>query len=234
MRRLAAAILLVAFAATPAVQAQDGPLPRGGRNAYPNPSAIIAAEIALTRRAQEKGQWTAMRETAADEAIMLVPGLPLAQTWLKHRPEPGTSARWQPHAVSSSCDGSLMIVTGAWSGDDGQGAYAAVWQRQPKGGYKWLVRTATTTTAPPAEPEMLAARIADCSLATRPPGPAAGEKPVAAASMPPIVQTGAESRSGRSRDGTLVWRAKAKADGTREFGFDMAQDGAMKPVPPPV
>lgn len=235
MKRIAAALVVLALAA-PAVHAQQregrgggaeerggGPQDRPMRRAYPNPSAVIAAELALTRMARDKGQWTAMRESAAPGAVMLVPGLPLARVWLKQQgAEPATPARWQPHAVSSSCDGSLMVVTGAWSAADGQGEYASVWERQPRGDYKWLVRTATTEANPPAEPEMLAARVADCALAIR--GKPDGDKPAVPAAPDPVA------REGRSRDGTLAWHVRVTREGEREFGFDMALDGRMQPA----
>lgn len=228
MRRFTAAILLLALMATPGAQAQsmgrgESPIHR----AYPNPSAVIAAEMALTRNAREKGQWAAMRESAAPDAVMLVPGLPFAQAWLKRQPEPATPARWQPYAVASSCDGTVMVVTGTWSAADGRGEYASVWQRQEKGDYKWLIRASTSEANPPAEPDMLAARVADCALAVRSPSPAAIEK---RKGQLPAVSLDPNGRDGRSRDGTLIWRVRLTPEGGREFSFDMAQDGQMKPV----
>ena len=38
-----------------------------------DPSAVVSAELAFARLAQEKGQWTAFRETASDAAIMFTP-----------------------------------------------------------------------------------------------------------------------------------------------------------------
>ena len=43
-----------------------------------NPSAVISAEIAFNRLAQEKGQWTSFRQTAANDAVMFVPQPALA------------------------------------------------------------------------------------------------------------------------------------------------------------
>lgn len=228
MRRFAAAILLLALTATPGAQAQSVRLGESSiRRADPNPSAVIAAEMALTRNAREKGQWVALRESAAPDAVMLVPGLPLAQAWLKRQTEPATSARWQPYAVASSCDGTVMVVTGTWSAVDGRGEYASVWQRQEKGDYKWLIRASTSEADPPAEPDMLAARVADCALAVRPPRPPAIEK---RKGQSPAVSLDPNGRDGRSRDGTLFWRVRLTPEGRREFSFDMAQDGQMKAV----
>src|SRR3546814_4565755 len=44
-----------------------------------NPSAFIAAELAFARLARDKWQWTAFRETAADDAVMFMPQRVLAR-----------------------------------------------------------------------------------------------------------------------------------------------------------
>ncbi len=38
-----------------------------------DPAKVIATELAFARAAQEKGQWTAFAEFAADDAVMFVP-----------------------------------------------------------------------------------------------------------------------------------------------------------------
>ena len=79
-----------------------------------NPSAVVAAEIAFNRLAQEKGQWTAFRETAAKDAVMFVPQMANAQAWLKGRKDPPASVKWQPEKVLMSCNGSIGVTTGPW------------------------------------------------------------------------------------------------------------------------
>src|SRR3546814_9974454 len=79
-----------------------------------NPSAFIAAELAFARLAQDKGQWTAFRETAAADAVMFMPQRVLARDWLKGRADPAQAVTWQPHAVTISCDGNAGATTGAW------------------------------------------------------------------------------------------------------------------------
>ena len=64
-----------------------------------NPSAFIAAEIAFARLAQDKGQWTAFRETAHPDAVMFVPERVRAQSWLKTQTDPAEAVKWQLHAV---------------------------------------------------------------------------------------------------------------------------------------
>ncbi|HEV7233740.1 MAG TPA: hypothetical protein VGN36_05800, partial [Sphingorhabdus sp.] len=86
--------------------------PEGFQPRIANPSAVIAAEIAFNRLAQEKGQWTAFRETAAKEALMFLPQPTLVQDWLKGRADPPVSVKWQPHKAFMSCDGKTGVTTG--------------------------------------------------------------------------------------------------------------------------
>ena len=65
MRNLLVAATMLAMIAGGAVAARERNRPLAA-----NPSGFIAAEIAFSRLAQEKGQWTAFRETAAPEAVM--------------------------------------------------------------------------------------------------------------------------------------------------------------------
>ena len=78
----------------------------------PDPSSVIAAEIAFNRLAQQKGQWTAFRETAADDAVMFVPQRVVAKDWLKKQADPPASVSWSPSIVYVSCDGLLAASTG--------------------------------------------------------------------------------------------------------------------------
>ena len=101
-------LLALAALAGTAAGAEDRPGPPGrARNSYADPSAVIAAELAFARLAQEKGQWTAFAATAANDAVMFQPQMVLAQQWLKGRANPPVAVKWQPHQVWSSCDGSL-------------------------------------------------------------------------------------------------------------------------------
>ena len=79
-----------------------------------NPSAIVATEIAFAREAQDKGQWTAFADYAADNAVMFVPQPTAAKAWLKGRANPPKAVAWQPYSVWMSCDGSLAESKGAW------------------------------------------------------------------------------------------------------------------------
>lgn len=232
MKRLAACVALAALLAAPVTQAQEQPegARRGGpegapggpprRRGYANPSAVIAAELAFNRLAQEKGQWTAFLATSALEAEMFVPQRVLAQTWLKRRANPATSVKWQPHALWSSCDGSYAVTQGAWQGAGGKtGMFVTVWQRQPKkGDYRWVLDIGTDLAAPLETPDAIAALVADCD------GP---DLPVTP-SLP--LRAGDDAKTAVSRDGSLRWTSVVRADGSRRFRLTMRSDGAPKDV----
>lgn len=216
-----------------AAQAQDrGPgSPQSqarGRMAYANPSAAIAAELAFARLAQEKGQWTAFKATAAPDAVMFTPAMVLAQAWLKDRPNPATGLTWQPHQVWSSCDGSLMVTNGAWQKPGNKhGWFTTVWQRQPKGGYKWVLDHGDETKDPVAAPDMIAARVADCP--ERRMGPRPSGKPSKQAKPVPIPFDPTR-REGRSDDGSLIWTVTSDATGARDFTAQMRIEGQMQDI----
>ena len=133
-----------------------------------NPSAIIAADIGFNQLAQQKGQWTAFRETAAKDAVMFVPQPTLALEWLKGKADPAASVKWQPHKAVMSCDGKTGVTTGAWEGPDGAvGYFTTVWQFVEKnargdGEWKWVLHHVDTLTVPRAPKEMIETKVASC------------------------------------------------------------------------
>ena len=164
MRR-ALGLSIISAAALAACTA--GPGTRGWRDLRPtaNPSAVIAAELAFAREAQEEGQWTAFREFAADDAVMFVPQPVAAQDWLRRQADPPQAVRWQPHQVWSSCDGSLAVARGAWQRPDGTfGQFTTVWQREDNREYKWIVDVGGTLDEPLEAPAMIAAEVAECGV----------------------------------------------------------------------
>lgn len=214
MKRFAPVLLFAALLAGPAAQAQstgNPPQPpgeggpRGPSRGGANPSAVIAAEVAFSQLAQEKGQWTAFLATSAPDAEMFVPQRVKAAEWLKKRPNPKQPVKWQPHEVWSSCDGSYAVTRGAWQGAGGKfGYFTTLWQRQPKAGdYKWLLDQGNDMALEIAAPEMIAGLVADCRSrqaggpegagpdggpSGAPPGsPPPAAKPQAGASKPPAM-----------------------------------------------
>jgi hypothetical protein len=185
--------------------------PSGGqRNFEPklaNPSAVIAAEIAFNRLAQEKGQWTAFRETAAKDAVMFVPQPTLAQAWLKGKADPAVSVKWQPHKAFMSCDGKTGVTTGASQWPDGRSGYfTTVWQWFEKGSrgdgeWKWVVDHGEFIAMPRAAREMIETRIASCK------GNAPAELVAPA--------EGAKMKAGYSRDQSLSYTWVVQPNGAR-------------------
>lgn len=203
MRKLA--ILLAGLTLVSCAGGENAP-----RNFEPklaNPSAVIAAEISFNRLAQEKGQWTAFRGTAAKGAVMFVPQPIDAQSWLKGKTDPAVAVKWQPHKAYMSCDGKTGVTTGAaqWPGGR-SGYFTTVWQWFEKGSqgggeWKWVLDHGDFIATPRAPAEMIETKVASCK----------GKAP-AALNAPPV---GAQMKMGFSRDQSLNWTWVVQPDGAR-------------------
>ena len=204
-------LVLLSLSLTAVATSADARKPRLSAN----PSAVIAAELAFARLALDKGQWTAFRATATDDAIMFAPRMVRAKDWLKGRADPAVSVKWQPHQVWSSCDGSLAITQGAWQRPGSVGYFTTVWQRQRDGGYKWVFDHGDTLAEAQAAPEMISAKVADCP-------PRRFRKLPAKRGAVPFDPA---AREGRSDDGTLVWTITAEPGGAHNFSAEMSSDG---------
>ena len=196
MRRLAFAVLsLSVIAGGAAIARQRDPLAA-------NPSACIAAEIGFSRLAQEKGQWTAFRETSAPEAVMFVPQRVKARDWLKSQKDPAETVKWQPHAVYISCDGNVGVTTGAWQKGPANGYFTTVWLRDPKKGkLAWTLDHGDTLATPREAPDFIASKQAVCGSRPAVPIEAGGE--------------GDDMAVGLSPDQTLSWTSSVRADKSR-------------------
>ncbi len=172
-----------------------------------NPSAIIAAEIAFNQLAQQKGQWTAFRATAAKDAVMFVPQPTNALEWLKGKADPAQSVKWQPHKAFMSCDGKTGVTTGAWQRPDGsEGYFTTVWQFVEKnargdGEWKWVLDHGDALTAGRPPKEMIETKVASCK----------GRAP-AMLTAPP---EGAIMKTGYARDQSLSYSYVAQPNGAR-------------------
>ena len=196
MRRLTVAVLSLSVIAGGAAEArQRDPLAA-------NPSAFIAAEIAFSRLAQEKGQWTAFRETSGPEAVLFVPQRVKARDWLKSQKDPAEAMKWQPHAVYTSCDGNVGVTTGAWQKGSENGYFTSVWLRDPKKGkLAWTLDHGDTLAAPREAPDFIASKQAVC-----------GSRPAVQ------IEAGGEGDDmavGLSPDQTLSWTSTVRADKSR-------------------
>src|SRR5512139_1900921 len=187
----AAPLFALALTALTLAACAEGPRYEGPRlRPSANPSAVIAAEIGFAQLAQEKGQWTAFRATAAPDAMMFVPQATSAQSFLKSRADPPVAVKWQPYQIWSSCDGSYAVTRGAWQRPTGTGYFITVWQRQKDGNYKWVLDQGDALASPLDAPEMIAAKVGEC-----------GGKPTTA--NPAL--SALDRREGQSDDRTLDW-----------------------------
>lgn len=185
----------------------------------PDPSSVIAAEIAFNRLAQEKGQWTAFAETAADDAVMFVPQKVLAKEWLKKQANPAASVRWSTSVVYVSCDGNLAASTGNWTRPDGSvGYYSTIWRRDKKGRWQWIMDHGDRLTTARAAPEFLSGKVATCKRGPQGDAPAP-PAPVKKGDMPPPPP-----------DESLVWRADVAPDGSRQVTVQMWTGAAYETV----
>jgi hypothetical protein len=200
-----AALLLVA--ALSGCAASGGPDFRNFQPKIANPSAIIAAEIAFNQLAQQKGQWTAFRETAAKDAVMFVPQPMTALDWLKGKADPAVAVKWQPHKAIMSCDGKTGVTTGAWQKPDGSvGYFTTVWQFIEKnsrgdGEWKWVLDHGDTLTAPRIAKEMIETQVASCK----------GRAPATLVAPP----EGVIMKTGYARDQSLSYTYVVQPNGAR-------------------
>ena len=211
MRRLLIAALglsMLAGCAGPRDEFRNRPLAA-------NPSAFVAAEIGFARLAQDKGQWTAFRETAHPDAVMFVPQRVKARDWLTSQKDPVEAVKWQPHAVYVSCDGNIGVTTGAWQKARENGYFTTVWQRDPmKGKLSWVLDHGDALGAPREAPEFIESKQAVCGSRPAVPIEAGGE--------------GDDMAVGLSADQTLSWTSTVRADKSRRVtvrlwdGKDMA------------
>lgn len=186
----------------------------------PDPSSVIAAEIAFNRLAQQKGQWTAFRETAAEDAVMFVPQKILAKDWLKKQADPPASVQWSPAIVYVSCDGNLAASTGNWKRPDGSvGYFTTLWRRDKKGRWQWILDHGDTLATAREAPEFLTGKVATCKRGARPdrPPPPSGGKPGKGDVPPPP-------------DESLVWSADVAADNSRRITVRMWTGEAYETV----
>ncbi len=185
-----------------------------------NPSEVIATELAFARAAKDQGTWTAFRQFATKDAQWPGPQWENVQAALKDTPDPAKAIEWEPDQVWSSCDGSFALSTGPALHPTGKRTrFVTIWQRQDNGDYRWVLDQGFDLEAGYAEPEMIAARVADC--------PEGRSNRVARVAKARRAATWA---SGQSDDGTLSWTTELRADCGRTLVLSAMQDGAMHEV----
>jgi len=183
-----------------------------------DPSRIVATEFAFAQAAQEDGQWTAFEDYAASNALIFGRhGAIDAKPWLKQQKDPPQAMTWRPHAVWSSCDGSLAVTRGGYQSPDGEvGTFYTVWERDRGTEYKWIFDFGFPTETAEKAPLAIPGNVADC--------------PARGAAAPPLPSI--EGRNIRhSKDGTLAWTFLIAGDpAVRSFTVWSADKGEMRPV----
>ena len=213
MRRLFAASLVLTLLTACAGQPDD----IRNRPLGANPSAFIAAEIGFARLAQDKGQWTAFRDTSAPDAVMFVPQRVRARDWLKTQKDPAEAVKWQPHAVYVSCDGNAGVTTGAWQKGPANGYFSTVWLREPRTGkINWILDHGDALTSARAAPEFIASKQAVCGTRPAVPIEAGGE--------------GEDMAVGLSPDQTLSWTSTVRPDTSRRVTIRLWDGSQMATV----
>ena len=194
------------------------------------PSTIVAAELAFSRAALERGQWTAFREFAAPGALLHGANGPFAiAPWLATQTDPAQAVQWSPRVVVVSCDGSLAVSKGRYRDPEGTvGNFVTVWERQAGGEYRYIFDAGGDDVPQPPPKQraeegdiivtaldLVQGLIASCPRGGAPIPP------------PPALAVDAEGEEGAtlSRDGTLRWRWAHRADGTRTFAAEYFYEG---------
>jgi hypothetical protein len=167
------------------------------------PQTAVDAERAFNAAAQAKGQWTAFREFAAEDAIVFVPQPAKAREALPTK-NPPIAVQWWPAESYVSCDGTMAVNTGPWMLPKGFGYFTTVWVKQPDGAWKWVMDGGDALAKPRVLPEKPRVRTASCASITEP----------TATPVPPL---GAKGGDGQSADGTLLWHWQVAPDGARRF-----------------
>ena len=227
---------LIPLALTACAAPRQGPPPKVINRVLANapgaaqPSTIVAAELAFSRAASERGQWTAFRMFAAPGALLHggngpFPILP----WLETQTDPPKAVQWEPRAVAMSCDGALAVSQGRYRDPDGKvGNFVTVWERQPGGEYRYVFDAGgdDVPQPPPRAPVPdgdIVVTALDSVLGLVASCPRGG----AAIPPPPPIPVGEEGKADArlSRDGTLRWRWEHRADGTRFAAVDYFYEG---------
>jgi hypothetical protein len=194
------------------------------------PSTIVAAELAFSRAARERGQWTAFRMFLAPGALLHGRNGPFPiEPWLATQTDPPVAVQWEPRAVAMSCDGALAVSQGRLTTPEGLvGNFITVWERQADGEYRYTFDAGgLDVPQPPPRKQFEDGNIVVTAIdsvkglvATCPRG---GSAPP----PPPAIPVGEEGKADArlSRDGTLRWRWEHRADGTRYAAADYFYEG---------
>lgn len=259
--RLSAAFAISALLVTPAIAKpkQRGPQQVSALGGYAQVSEIVASSIAWSRRAADKGWADATHNYAAPDGQILIDGTAQrAQGLIKSKgAQPpvsfGPAAHRRTHHVWMSCDGSIAAEEGLFENGATHGWYVTLWQRQPKGEYKWVLDQSAPDAAAP-DFDFIEGKVADCVPRARGQAPAPEVtvgpnltpdssapgpievKPIEPGTRPARIDVKGETNRmpdyliGLARDRTLSWATKFDADGTRHLTIHLLLDGKRSEV----
>ncbi|PLK22882.1 hypothetical protein C0V72_12480 [Porphyrobacter sp. TH134] len=195
------------------------------------PSTIVAAELAFSRAARERGQWTAFRQFAAPGALLHGKDGPFAiEPWLATQTDPAEAVQWEPRVIAMSCDGAVAVSKGRYRDPQGKvGSFVTVWERQSDNTYRYIFDVGGDDVPQPPprkaveEGDIVVTEIdaVQGMVATCPRGGPGTTPP------PPAMPIGEDGKADArlSRDGTLRWRWEHRADGTRYIAADYFDQG---------
>jgi hypothetical protein len=183
----------------------------------------VQAERDYARAAQTRGQWTAFRATAAEDALMFVPEPTRAVEWLAGRADPPVPVMWWPARSWVSCDGRLAVNFGPWlrKGGSVAGTFTTVWARAADGAWQWKLDRGNRVPKPIAagdRPKPVKASCANLAAARGAPASAArdagmlllrgDQAPSPAGNEAPASSDGDIIQKGEAPDGTLRWEVR--------------------------
>jgi hypothetical protein len=165
-----------------------------------------------------------LRENAARNAVMFMPGPVVAVDWLRAQSAAPFTVKWQPHKVFMACDGKTGVTTGGFQGsDNSQGYYTTVWGFAEKQGssnnegkWQWLLDHNDALPAPRKAPEIIATRTASCK-----------------GSAPAEISAPAENvimKQGISRDQSMSFTWTARPDNSRTISVRLWNGSVMEEV----
>lgn len=198
------------------------------------PSLVVAREVELARAARERGQWTAFRAFATDDAVLHGRNGPVAaKPVLGQIDDPETPVQWSPRTIAMSCDGKLAVSQGRFLDQEGfVGTFVTVWTRDRNDDdYEWAYDVGGRDDPQPVREEIdedaivvtafetISGLVADCPRSGIAPAP------------PALDPAGEAARGGQlSSDGTLRWVWEHRADGIKYVRADYYTSGAWQTV----
>ena len=108
---------------------------------------VVDTEKAFAKLAEEKGTKPAFLANLSNDAVLFLPDQVNAKEYWLNRAESKGLLSWAPNFADVSANGLLGYTTGNWEfrpngkGDTptAYGEFITIWQRQPDGGYKFVV-----------------------------------------------------------------------------------------------